>query len=167
LTSKIHLHGKRGRKLVLLIDDADYLLIYRMRPYMGSEGYPMVYREGSAVPVHLVVMRVTPEYLKENKLLVDHIDLNRLNAQSGNLRLVTASQNMQNKAPKGKYKGVTKRGNKFVARIYHNLEEVYLGSFNTEEQAADAYNTAAIEYYGDGARINDTQISAGRHSDSL
>jgi group I intron endonuclease len=59
------------------------------------------------------------------------------------------------KNPTSQYVGVRKRrGYTYQARIYYKGEEIYLGSFKTEEEAAEAYNKKAIELYGDEAILN-------------
>mmetsp|Transcript_17201 Transcript_17201/g.27934 ORF Transcript_17201/g.27934 Transcript_17201/m.27934 type:complete len:405 (+) Transcript_17201:213-1427(+) len=45
-----------------------------------------------------------------------------------------------------KYLGVSRRGNKFQAQIYHNGENMYIGSFETIEEAARMYNQRAKAY---------------------
>ena len=59
-----------------------------------------------------------------------------------NLRWINKSGNMRNKVSKGKYlKGVYKNGVKFVAQIKNENKHIYLGTFETEEQAHQAYLT--------------------------
>ena len=78
------------------------------------------------------------------------------------LRIATRSQNSANK-PKSKrkassiYKGVSKEHgrNKWRASIRVNYEYRHLGSFDTEREAAIAYNKAALEAWGEYALLND------------
>lgn len=57
-----------------------------------------------------------------------------------------------------KFTGVRKKINKtyivWQARIHKNNEEIYLGSFENELDAAKAYNDAALLYYGKDAKLN-------------
>ena len=96
--------------------------------------------------------------LEENKILVDHIDHNGLNNQKSNLRLATSLQNGANCRNRtdgvSKYKGVTYRGNTWVARIGVNNQRIYLGSYRTEKEAAIADNEAAKQHFGDFAYLN-------------
>jgi len=55
---------------------------------------------------------------------------------------------------KTNYKGVLKEGNKFITKISKNKKNFYLGSFNTPEEAAEAYNKKAIELFGKFAYQN-------------
>jgi hypothetical protein len=43
---------------------------------------------------------------------------------------------------------------KFDVRIGTNNKNIYLGSYITEEQAAEAYNKKAIELFGEYAKLN-------------
>lgn len=53
-----------------------------------------------------------------------------------------------------KYKGVNKTKSRWHARITHYGVEYFLGSYETEKEAALAYNKRCIELYGDKAKLN-------------
>src|SRR5882724_2447820 len=84
---------------------------------------------------------------------VDHKDRIRANGRIANLRLATPTQNQQNKAGFGVYaKGVTcrfdgSRANPFQARIRVNGKRILLGSFEIEEEAAEAYRQASLKFH--------------------
>jgi predicted protein tyrosine phosphatase len=90
----------------------------------------------------------------------DHIDGNRLNNQMYNLRIVTPLQNASNrqkhKNSTSIYKGVYWRNNqkRWIAAICYNYLTMHIGSFTDELEAAKAYNTAAIKYFGEFARVH-------------
>lgn len=91
-------------------------------------------------------------------MLVDHIDGNPLNMRRGNLRVCTSEQNAANAASRGgksQYRGVHQsRNGKWVAQISKRGVRVCLGTFETELEAAGAYDTAAKEIHGEFARLN-------------
>lgn len=106
--------------------------------------------------MHRVIMN-----LHGSNLIVDHIDGNGLNNCKSNLRICTSSQNSMNRSPikntSSKYKGVYlhRESNKWAAGISaKGKKPKYLGLHKTEEEAALAYNSAAIEMHGEFAKLN-------------
>jgi hypothetical protein len=97
----------------------------------------------------------------DGKACIDHINNNRLDNRASNLRWATYSENNANKPKRqgdtsSRYKGVTHD----VARGYYkvfisvNGRRFYLGAFDDEHDAGRAYNTRAIQEYGDFAHLN-------------
>jgi hypothetical protein len=92
--------------------------------------------------------------------MTDHINHNGLDNRRANLRPVTPAQNAANRRPQigssSRYKGVgwNRRGRNWTAVINLAGRRLYLGHFTNEEDAALAYNAAALEAYGDYAWLN-------------
>ncbi len=91
---------------------------------------------------------------------VDHIDGNTLNNQRENLRFATRSQNAANapgwsKKESSDFKGVFPNGKTgWMAKAKFNHQNHYLGTFKSEEDAAKAYDSKAIEFWGEFAWTN-------------
>lgn len=101
-------------------------------------------------------------------LFVDHIDGDALNNRRGNLRVVTKAQNAANAAARGgvsQYRGVHKsRGGRWRAQIARGNIRLTLGTFDTEREAASAYDAAAKDIHGAFARLNlKPVVDSGRH----
>jgi hypothetical protein len=93
-------------------------------------------------------------------LLVDHKNGDGLDNRRSNLRLATHSQNQCNKRKKAntssRFSGVywDKAKRKWVARTKYQGKSIWLGVFDSEIDAARAYDAAAKKYYGEFARLN-------------
>ena len=101
-------------------------------------------------------------YLHHGELpeFIDHIDGDTRNNTLSNLRPCSHAQNLANKRPavngSSKFLGVCwcKRRGKWVAQITKDGKVTGLGRFTDEQDAANAYNTAAIEFHGEFANLN-------------
>lgn len=91
---------------------------------------------------------------------IDHIDGNSLNNTRRNLRVCTRTENTRNSRRKScntsGYKGVkrSQNGKRWCAFIrVGDGKRLYLGTFDTPEQAHEAYKTAALKHHGEFARF--------------
>lgn len=119
------------------------------------DGYMRVKVGDSTIGAHRVIFFMHHGYLPE---MVDHIDGDIYNNQIDNLRAATRYLNARNRRPnKGTatgYKGVSVHGDKYRSRIRCDDKRVHLGLFDTPEDAARAYDYAALEKHGEFARLN-------------
>ena len=117
---------KLGRYLKQRINNRGYLLIN-----LSKDGKQKTFS------VHRLVAETFLE--ADNKRNdVDHIDGDKTNNNISNLRWATHSENMQNKRAA---KGYTwhRQHNKWMAQISVNKKVIFLGLYDTEEDARQAY----------------------------
>lgn len=90
-----------------------------------------------------------------DNMIVDHINMNRLDNRKSNLRICTKSQNNMNKRKQSNNtSGITgvvwdKQNNKWIAQININSRNIKLGRFSTIEEAIEARKQAELEYFGE------------------
>lgn len=102
---------------------------------------------------------------------VDHINGTPWDNRRENLRIVTDSQNARNtkiySTNKSGFKGVAVyKKDKWTAQITVNYRKLHLGVFVDAEEAAEVYNDAAIEHFGEYAKLN-LLSDIARHADKL
>ena len=131
----------------------------------GGEGYVHITRTirtgfsyvREQLKVHQIVMGE-----KMPGFLADHINRNPLDNRRANLRWATKSQNGANGKPSGKYskyRGVYQDGScmktkPWRSHVVKDGRRHYLGRFETEIEAALAYNAVARELHGEFAYQN-------------
>lgn len=152
----IKLGGKRGG--VAMVDDEDFDRLNQYSWSMDYHGYPqrrcIVGGNASVIQMHRDILDAPAGMVR------DHIDGNPLNNVRANLRICENRENCANRKASTRntsgYKGVSlsKKARKFRAFIKVNYRQIGLGCYNTPEEAAAAYNFAAIDYFGEFARLN-------------
>jgi hypothetical protein len=96
---------------------------------------------------------------------VDHINGDKLDNRRSNLRVCSKIENQRNQKPRttlrgqtlsSRFKGVhlPQQGNKYKAQIQVAGQKIYLGAFDSEIEAAKAYDSAARQRFGDFALTN-------------
>jgi hypothetical protein len=137
---------------VALIDDEDFEKVNQFKWRLSEKGYAVANHKGKKIRMHRLVMGAVGDQV------VDHRKHNKLDNQKANLRITDRSGNACNRQPQQrgdiKYKGVYKNAGRFEARIKINQRPHYLGRFETAEEAALAYNTAAKDLHGEMACLN-------------
>jgi len=146
---------KLSQNKVTLVDDEDYEFLSKWRWYATKAGRTYyarrtLYSDGKRRPLYMHRLILGSRVGEE----VDHKDGDGLNNQRSNLRSCTCSQNAANSVRNSKtgYRGVCKYWNKWRVII----GGIHLGLYDTPKEAAKAYNEAAIEKYGEFARLNET-----------
>lgn len=144
---------------VALIDDADLPVVenWRWAWVVNSNGYAVSRKSigggrQKAISLHRLILNFPDAD-------IDHANGIKLDNRRGKLRLCTNSQNQANRDPlphSSKFKGVTVRKSTghFEAQIWNNYKRIWLGTFATEQDAARAYDAAALEHFGEFARTN-------------
>lgn len=108
-------------------------------------------------PLHKVVWFWEKGYYPKG--ILDHKDFDRGNNRIENLRLASRAENNRNRFyGKGvsKYQGVTfhNKNKTWVAQITKDRQNLYIGSFKDEIEAAKAYDAKAVELFGEFAHTN-------------
>ncbi len=143
-----------------LVDDCDYDFLMQRQWHVYQNGrlnYARAWgeRKQTTTDMHRAIaarMGFQPE------AHVDHKDGHTLNNCRYNLRPATRTENLRNRGPTCRntsdYKGVSRKRNRWLAKIQVDGKAVFLGTFEDKRDAAKAYNEAASKYFGEFAWLN-------------
>lgn len=136
--------------------------------YLGKDGYPFTYIKGARAPLHRYIWFCKTgnwsNNINGNKLYVDHINRNKLDATDENLRLSTPAENSYNKTSNNTIIDPYTNKPLHHIKLKKNGYEVTLskdGSINkinnikSLEDAKTIYNQIALELFGDFAVLYD------------
>lgn len=142
------------RGMSALVDLEDYDRVAALKWYAHCNGTNWYAARGSAQTGRVWLHH----FIWGEKTKLDHINGDGTDCRKENLRPCTTSQNNANRrariGPSG-FRGV--RGcspGRWCAQIKHHHRVHRLGTFPTAEEAARAYDTAAVEHFGEFARLN-------------
>lgn len=144
----------------IIVDDADYAAVARVvwRVKKKGNSSARVYRWGW-LDGRKHEQSLTEFLMGRRKgFQVDHRDRDPFNNRRKNLRWATVRQQACNRNKRRgcatPYKGVTRNGSGFLARVMVKGRRICLGTFPAAEQAAAAYDEAAKKFYGEFAAPN-------------
>ena len=126
-----------------------------------NNGYCNVRFNNMRIYYHTIVWILTTGEDIPTGMYIDHINGNRVDNRFENLRLVNDRENTQNRKVhrKGKLVGCSfhKPMNKYIAKIQIGKKYIFLGYYNTEEEAHNIYVSACkhIEEYVDNASFRE------------
>jgi hypothetical protein len=144
------------RGMFALVDFEDLGLVNAAAPWSAMwNGSRWYVKNGEWIYLHRYVLNAP------RGLVVDHRDSDGLNNRRWNLRVATHAQNSANcikprlaGGTSSRFKGIDFCHGRWVARIRAGGRRHFLGSFESEETAARAYDNAALEHHGEFARLN-------------
>jgi hypothetical protein len=146
-----------------IVDDEDYHLVAAFKWYAEKDNRTFYARTGiyssrgqpfAKVAMHRLIIGADP------RQKVDHWDGDGLNNRRDNLRVASTSQNGANQRISMNnttgFKGVSfsKREGRYQAALEYGGKLIWCGYHDTAAGAARAYDTAAIKYFGEFARLN-------------
>jgi len=148
----------KGHTAVIDADDFDTIRDYKWRSSKGKgtnyacSGLRLDDGRVKTLFLHRLLMKPSKGFV------VDHINGDGLDNRRSNLRVVTVAQNNLNSRVrsdsttgiKGAY--YDKRKGSYYSHIKRGDKRIYLGTFSTAEEAADAYAKASRELHGEFGR---------------
>jgi hypothetical protein len=149
-----------------IVDDDDFEELSKYKwfydgRYVARHNHSSNLKERFVIRMHVMIMKTPPG------METDHINGDGLDNRKENLRVCTRFQNSHNSKIKScsttGYKGVFFKGGtcEWGAKIRVGDRRIYLGWYKDIQDAARAYDIAALAYHGQFARLNFPELAKG------
>ena len=123
----------------------DYCWCFNDQDYIVAHN-----KSGNNIRLHRLILNIN-----DKDIIIDHKNRRKNDNRKSNLRIATKSENAMNRPTDIRsttgYKGVHKVGNKYTANIGLNNETIYLGIFDSMEDAAECRYRNEKEIFGEFA----------------
>lgn len=170
-TYKFQLYGKNPKASesfgIVSKSKEPYVSIHKW--YLGSDNYPYTYINGGRIPLHRYIWYLntgvwTNETVKANgltqKLYVDHINRDKLDARDENLRLSTPAENSYNKTVLARstdpitgeqLRNIKLKKSGYEVAINKDGQTYKIDQIKSLEEAKSLYNMIASDLFGEFA----------------
>lgn len=148
-----------NNKIIVDKEDLNKILSNNRYISINKNGYAYFRFKGKDYFIHRFIMGLPRKYNNDTKIIVDHINGNRLDNRKENLRICTKDKNPINcktyKNNTSGCKGVSwkKSLNKWQVELNYNKKRIYLGVYSDLKEAIKIRKEAEKEYYGEYIRI--------------
>lgn len=135
------------------------LLSLMLKSYISTNGYRYVSLCKNGKSIHKSIHQlVAIAFLNHKpcgyKLVVNHIDNNRLNNNINNLEIVTQSVNTNKVHLRNENTGIYKDRKKWSATVHKNYKKIHIGNYETKEDAINARKLYLIEEFKQETILN-------------
>lgn len=147
-------------KGVMLVDPEDFIRVSQHKWWLHNKRYAATNIDSKNVYAHRFILNLGPDDPE-----VDHINHDGLDNRRSNLRVIPHGLNVVNTKHRtggtSRFKGVSYEtqyaefAKPWKAKIQIDGKGRHLGYFTDEDEAAQAYDRAAVEAWGEHAYTND------------
>ncbi len=148
-------------------------IIDKHKWYLGKNGYPYAYIKGSRIPLHRYIWWLNTgtwnnQQINENgiinKLYIDHINRDKLDARDENLRISTPAENSYNKTSKNNIidpmtsqplHHIKLKKSGYCVSLTKDGKTTKIDKITNLEDAKEIYNMMAAELFGKFAVLYD------------
>jgi hypothetical protein len=150
----IELHGEASKQTYskpyakVSINRIDAISSYKW--YLGKDGYPFTYVQGSRVPLHRYIWYLKSGIYKNNGLYVDHVNRDKLDARDSNLRLATPAENSYNKSASNLHH-IKSKSDGYEVTVSKEKQVICIKKIQSLKDAKEIYNLIAEDLFGEFA----------------